>query len=118
MTVDHRDITTHIHRMLDERLPGLTDPERHVLQAVIASEAEMWVGEVLSAELTDAQLAEFEALFDSGDEDAAGRCLESALPDYRDRTHDALLELACRVVDLAADRIGRGEPLLPDNTPR
>lgn len=92
---------------LRHRLPNLAEGELLDLANRASDELERRVGEVLSAGLTDAQLEEFEALIDSGDDAAAARWLHANRPGYQ---HVAAEELGNIIDEVVSAVSGTNRP--------
>lgn len=69
--------------LIELGIVGLDDATAQSLLAHIRDTLEERVGERLAANLTDAQLEEFENINDSGDMDAAQAWLSTNCPDYQ-----------------------------------
>lgn len=77
---------TDLHHLLRTQLSmglrGMSAPDLKDLAKGVAAELELRVGTALSAGLTNAQLAEFQALIDDEDDDGCTRWLATAVPNY------------------------------------
>ncbi|MFT4187756.1 MAG: DUF5663 domain-containing protein [Aeromicrobium sp.] len=77
------------------------------LRQDIYSTIELRVGERLSAGMTDAQMAEFEKIIDSGDDAGATAWLTANAPDYRQIVATTFDELKAEIAS-QAEEILRG----------
>jgi hypothetical protein len=93
---------TSLQAQLAAHLPGLPDPDLCELVAQVRCELERRVGSALSEGLTDAQLEEFEALSDQGDDAGCARWLHTNKPDYRATVAVKSSRLIAEVVETLA----------------
>ncbi|MCB0214043.1 MAG: hypothetical protein KDJ52_32195 [Anaerolineae bacterium] len=78
-------------------LGALGEEEKKAMVAQIVETLEMRVGTKLAAELTDAQLLEFEQLMEAKDQEGALRWLETNSPNYKDVVKNELETLKSEI---------------------
>lgn len=79
-------------------LGGLPDDQKQAFLQHLYEELELRVGTRLSEGMSDDQLAEFEKLIDSNDEQGALAWLEQNRPNYKDVVADELEKLKQEVI--------------------
>lgn len=72
--------------------------EKEAFLSYLYEELELRVGTVLSKDLSDEQLEQFEKLIDSGDQDASLKWLESHCPNYKEVVAEELEKLKQEVI--------------------
>jgi hypothetical protein len=82
-------------------LESLSSTDRASLIAQMESSLELRVGEALATLMSEAELVEFEKIYEHGDEAAVLRWLEDTCPDYAEAVHAAFADLKCEVRRLA-----------------
>ncbi len=91
--------------LADLGLGALPTEDKNRLLAHIYETLEMRVGMKLAAQMTDAQLREFEQFIQSKDEDGALKWLETNYPNYKQVVADELEQLKTEIKTSAQDII-------------